>query len=95
MDNIINIFGLIGAILVAVSFIPQTYKTINSDEIKDISVLFMSINIVSSGLMCIYGGYFMIIPVIISNGSVLSNCCIILYCVLKNSEQKKGMILPP
>lgn len=95
MDYIMNIFGLLGSILVSVSFIPQTYKTINSDEIKDISSIFMSVNIISSALMCTYGLYYMIIPVMISNGSVLINCCIILYYVINNSQKKNTAILNP
>ena len=89
MNDVIDIIGLIGSILVAISFVPQTYKTINSNQIKDISFMFMFINIISAGLMCIYGAYYYIIPIMISNGSVLTNCCIILYYVIYNGQNDR------
>ena len=79
MDNIINIVGLCGSILIGASFVPQTYKTIKNGETKDLSYAFMFLNITSASLMCIYGFYYKIIPVIISNGSVTLNCLIILF----------------
>tara|TARA_A100001015_G_C14926838_1_gene686722 strand:- start:166 stop:486 length:321 start_codon:yes stop_codon:yes gene_type:complete len=78
MSQIIDILGLSGSILVSVSFLPQTYKTIMTDDIKDISLLFMLLNVISASLMCIYGIYYNIVPILISNGSVLINCLIIL-----------------
>ncbi len=85
-NEIINMVGLTGSILVGVCFIPQTYKTIHSDEIKDISKLFMILNVISASLMVIYGSYYLILPIIIANGSVLINCCIITICIFKNKD---------
>ena len=48
----------------------------------------MFINIISAGLMCIYGAYYYI-PAMISNGSVLTNCCIILYYVIYSGENNR------
>lgn len=84
--DIIDIIGLTGSVLVGICFIPQTYKTINSNEIKDISKLFMLLNIISASLMVVYGSYYLILPVIIANGSVLINCCIITICIIKNQN---------
>lgn len=86
MNNIIDIIGLLGSILIGLTFIPQTYKTINSDEVKDISNLFLILNIASASLMVIYGAYYFIIPVIISNGSVLINCLIISIYLINNKN---------
>lgn len=85
-NEIIDIIGLTGSILVGVCFIPQTYKTINSNDIKDISKLFMMLNIISASLMVVYGSYYLILPIIIANGSVLINCCIITICIIKNKN---------
>ena len=85
-NETINIIGLIGSILVGICFLPQTYKTINSYEIKDISLSFMILNIIAAGLMCVYGGYYIILPIIIANGSVLINCIIITYCVCNRKQ---------
>tara|TARA_E500000178_G_C16688525_1_gene602606 strand:+ start:417 stop:683 length:267 start_codon:yes stop_codon:yes gene_type:complete len=84
--DIIDIIGLTGSVLVGICFIPQTYKIINSNEIKDISKLFMLLNIISASLMVVYGSYYLILPVIIANGSVLINCCIITICIIKNQN---------
>jgi uncharacterized protein with PQ loop repeat len=86
-DKFINIIGILGSSLVGICFIPQTYKTIYSNEIKDISLSFLLLNIFAAGLMCVYGGYYIIIPVIIANGSVLINCGIIYYCVCVKKTQ--------
>ena len=86
INEIMDLLGLIGSILVGICFIPQTYKTINSEEINDISLSFMILNIIASSLMCIYGGYYIILPIIIANGSVLINCIIITYCVCNRKQ---------
>jgi uncharacterized protein with PQ loop repeat len=86
MSQIIDILGLSGSILVSVSFLPQTYKTIMTDDIKDISLLFMLLNVISASLMCVYGIYYNIVPVLISNGSVLINCLVILICMQRTSN---------
>lgn len=92
MSEIINIMGLFGSILVSVSFIPQTYKTLKSEDSSDISYIFMGLNIISASMMCVYGVYFNVIPVIISNGSVLINCIIILLYIGCYKEQTKSTI---
>lgn len=86
MNNIIDIIGLFGSILIGLTFIPQTYKTINSNEVKDISNLFLILNITSASLMVVFGAYYFIIPVIISNGSVLINCLIISIYLMNNKN---------
>ena len=78
MDDVFELMGFTASIIISISFIPQTYKTLQQKEVSDISYSFMAINIVSSSLMCIYGIYHSYIPVIISDGSVLINCIIIL-----------------
>jgi uncharacterized protein with PQ loop repeat len=79
MNNAIDIIGLVGSGLIGASFIPQTYKTIKNNETKDISYSFMFLNILSASIVTTYGIYYRILPMIISNGSVIINCCIILY----------------
>jgi len=75
----INIIGLLGSSIIGISFIPQTYKIIKSNDIQSISLNFILINIISSGLMVWYGGELKIIPILISNISVCLNNIIILY----------------
>ena len=45
MDRIVDILGLLGSIGVGLSLIPQTYKTINSNE-KSLSLPFIIITFI-------------------------------------------------
>jgi len=92
-DKFMSIIGIVGSSLVAVCFIPQTYKTINSNDVKDISKSFLLLNMFASILMCFYGSYYVIIPVLIANGSVIINCGIILYCVTCRKNQPESLEL--
>lgn len=83
MFNIFKILGIAGSILVGISFIPQTYIVIKKKEIKNLSIWFILINIISSLLMIIYGIHDLIIPMIIANTSVLINNLIIFYFFIK------------
>lgn len=83
-NNIIQIMGFTASIIISISFIPQTYKTINSEQIKDLSYVFVFLNIIACIMMVIYGLHNNVLPVVISNGSVLINCCVMLYYMYKN-----------
>lgn len=83
MEHIINILGLSGSIGVGLSLIPQTYKTINSNE-KSLSLPFIIITFISSTFMIIYAGYYLIIPMLIANLSVFINILLILYIKRNN-----------
>ena len=45
--SIYHIIGIFGSILVGLSFIPQTYKIIKTNNVKDLSPYFISINLLS------------------------------------------------
>ena len=92
MSEIINIIGLLGSILVSVSFIPQTYKTLKSEDSSDISYIFMGTNIISAAMMCVYGVYYDVIPILISNGSVLINCVIIIVYIGCYKEKTNSLV---
>lgn len=84
MINFFELLGLIGSTLVGLSFIPQTYMVIKKKEVKNISLWFIMINIISSLLMIIYGIYFNVLPMIIANSSVFLNNLIIIYFFIKS-----------
>ncbi len=87
MDEVIEVIGLAGSCLIGLSFIPQTYKTIKENETKDISVGFMGLSLLSASMMVTYGVYYEILPMIISNGSVVVNCIIISTYMCKKSDE--------
>ena len=78
METIINNIGLSGSILLGLSFIPQTYKIIKEKQTKNISLIFLILSICSAILMSIYGFYYELLPIIISNILVIINCVIII-----------------
>ena len=79
METIINNIGLSGSILLGLSFIPQTYKIIKEKQTKNISLIFLILSICSALLMTVYGVYYELVPIIVSNILVLINCAIIAF----------------
>ena len=79
METIINNIGLSGSILLGLSFIPQTYKIIKEKQTKNISLIFLILSICSALLMTVYGFYYELLPIILSNILVLINCAIIIF----------------
>ncbi len=85
--SIYHIIGIFGSILVGLSFIPQTYKIIKTNNVKDLSPYFISINLLSSSSMVVYGINYLIIPVIIANLSVLINNIVIAFYICRNRNK--------
>ena len=85
--NIYDMFGFSGSVLIAIAFVPQTYKTLTQENTNDISIPFMSITLISAGLVLAYGFHYTLWPVIISNICVALNCIIIIsYINLKKHK---------
>lgn len=83
---LIDILGFIGSILVGVAFIPQTYSTlITPDSARSISYAFLTIIILSSILLLVYSSYYKILPMLITNVSVLLNSLVLTYTKIRNS----------
>ena len=85
MNKVFDLIGLIGAIMIGISLIPQTIKTIK-DEDKSISIPFVFITLISSILMIIFAIYYFIIPMLIANISVFINTLIILIITLNKKS---------
>lgn len=84
MKLIINIFGILGSIGIALSLFPQTYKTIKTKDIQSISSYFIFITLLSSLFQLVFGIYYLIFPMIIANTCVLLNTFILLIFILCN-----------
>ena len=78
MNHIINSIGICGSIGIAIAFIPQTYKTIISEDNQSISFAMILLTFSSSICMTIFSIYYFILPMIITNVSVLINTFIIM-----------------
>jgi len=90
MNHVINIIGICGSVGIAIAFIPQTYKTITSDDNHSVSFSMIFLTFLSSICMTIYSIYYYILPMIITNISVLINTFIIMVAFIykkNNSTQ--------
>ena len=70
--------------MVGLAFIPQTYITYNNPEhVKSLSTFFILITLIASIFLVSYSIYHRIIPMIITNISVLLNCIILIIIKIK------------
>ena len=81
---IITIIGILGAIGISISLIPQTYKSWTTNDISSLSIKYIIITLISSVFMIVYSTYYLVHPMIIANLSVLGNTCILLLLYHKN-----------
>jgi uncharacterized protein with PQ loop repeat len=82
--NHVQFIGLLGSSTISIAFIPQTYLIVKSGNTKDISLVFVCLNLLASSLMLYYGISTLIVPIIISNTSVFTNNSIIAILTLRN-----------
>ena len=87
--NPIDIIGILGSMGIAISLIPQTIKTIKTENIKDLSVRFILITMLSSIFQNIFAIHYHIIPMIIANASVFINTLIIFFLYDKRKKKSK------
>lgn len=66
--NLIEIVGITAGFFTTVAVIPQIYKAITTNKVKDISPVFFSIMIMGVGLWTVYGIMKNDWPIIITNG---------------------------
>lgn len=67
MDKI-TLLGLVAAICTTISYLPQAIKTIQTKEVKNISLIMYSILTFGVLLWLIYGIFIKNTPVILANG---------------------------
>lgn len=76
-EDIYIIFGFIGSIICSLMMIPQVYLTISLNKIEDLSIKFISMNLLAQLFFLPYSIYFMLYPLLLANIS-LSLCDLIL-----------------
>ena len=76
-EDIYIIFGFIGSIICNLMMIPQVYLTISLNKIEDLSIKFISMNLLAQLFFLPYSIYFMLYPLLLANIS-LSLCDLIL-----------------
>ncbi len=80
--DINNIIGYVGTGVLAITLIPQVYKTFRSKQANDLSWTYLFLQIVANILFIIYGFGIGSLPVVISNCmvSVLSLSLVFAKC---------------
>lgn len=64
----VSIIGGLAGILTTIAIIPQIIKALRTNQVDDISPVFLSILIIGLGLWVIYGLLIQDYPIIITNG---------------------------
>lgn len=77
--NLINIIGLLAAILTTISFLPQVIKILKTKHTKDISLLMYIVFTAGVLLWLIYGILLKEPPIIIGNGITFILVMIVLF----------------
>lgn len=74
-----NIFGYLGSSLLIISMIPQLYRTYSSKSAKDISPIFLGIQLFTSGTLLTYSILIKQIPLIYGNIGILFELILLSY----------------
>jgi len=75
----VEIVGLFGAFLTAITFIPQVYKAWNTKSVGDLSLSTIFIVFASTIVWLVYGVTLMLWPVIIANACIGSMSLLLIY----------------
>lgn len=75
----VEIVGLFGAFLTAITFIPQVYKAWITKSVGDLSLATISIVFTSTVVWLVYGVTLVLWPVIIANASIGSMSLLLIY----------------
>jgi MtN3 and saliva related transmembrane protein len=75
----VEIVGLFGAFLTAITFIPQVYKAWTTKSVGDLSLTTVLIVFTSTVVWLVYGVTLMLWPVIIANACIGSMSLLLIY----------------
>jgi len=75
---LIDVFGYTSGILVAITLLPQIYKTLKNKTAKHLSFKFLIISVLASILKIIYGILINQLPIIITSPIILIETIIII-----------------
>ena len=76
-EIIANVLGYLGAILISIILIPQIIHMIRKKSGKDISYIFLSLNLLSGIIWLFYGIILLEYPLLISNTVIIISNIII------------------
>lgn len=88
-ENTKNAIGYIGGFLLIITLLPQIYHTFKTKQTRDISLLFMILEIVTCIFFFTYGIIINENPLIMANGVVLFELFSLLYAKLRFIDNKE------
>lgn len=74
-----NVFGYIGSSLLIISMIPQLYRTYTTKSAKDISPIFLGIQLFTAGTLLTYSILIFQVPLIYGNSGILVELLMLCY----------------
>ena len=74
-----NVFGYIGSSLLILSMIPQLYRTYTTKSAKDISPVFLGIQLFTAGTLLTYSILIFQVPLIYGNSGILVELLMLCY----------------
>lgn len=96
LKTLTQVMGIIGAVLISVAFLPQTYKLFKTKETKDLSLICYIIYQIGLILFIVYAslkvseGDTSFYPLLAANafGAVVNTCLLFLICYNRFSKKK-------
>ncbi len=84
--DIINLVGTLGGIVSSVTFLPQVIKVWKTKSAKDLSMGTLMFLILNVSLWLVYGVLTKLMPIMLTNGIVLSMVLVLVYFKLTFKE---------
>ena len=85
--NLYDCIGYLGAFFLTITFIPQTYSLLKTNEYSQIKYVFLWNALFTSLCMNVYGYHYSKIPIMIGNTSVFLNSVIIMVFKYKDKNE--------
>ncbi len=92
MIIIYDILGYTGSTLLTVMMYPQVYLTVKTNKIDDLSIRFVSLNLIATFCLIPYSVFYNLIPILIANVSICGCNIILLTLYIKNTYCKKNQV---
>ena len=85
MKNI-DILGYVGTFILGVTMLPQVFKTFSEKKANDLSLSYLMLQLSANIIFILYGYFLNSLPVMISNGIVLSCSSSLIYAKFRYKE---------
>ncbi len=89
--NLYDCIGYLGAFFLTITFIPQTYSLLKTNEYSQIKYIFLWNTLFTSLCMNVYGYHYSKIPIMIGNTSVFLNSVIIMVFKYKHEHEHNSI----